>query len=312
MTTVQKFQELGGVATASDGRMVKPKHPVLSEAENLFVLTDEAHRTQYGSLAANLRAALPNAVFFGFTGTPIDKKDRARSRPSAGTSTSTPSSRPSKDGATVPIFYESRLPELRVLGNTLDKLFDRVFADRTTRSARPSSRSTPPRRPSRGRPKRIEAICLDLVEHFSEVHRAQRLQGAGGGREPPGRGHLQGDARPTSTRPSRRWSLVQQQGRRAPGGARHQRAGPQGLVEALPRPERPAAILIVCDMLLTGFDAPIEQVMYLDSPLREHTLLQAIARVNRTAEKKTTAWWWTTGACPRRCKRRWPSSRRRT
>jgi type I restriction enzyme R subunit len=76
MTTVQKFQEIGGVV-GPDGRIPqKPKHPVLSEAENLFVLTDEAHRTQYGSLAANLRVALPNAVFFGFTGTPIDKKDK--------------------------------------------------------------------------------------------------------------------------------------------------------------------------------------------------------------------------------------------
>jgi type I restriction enzyme R subunit len=95
------------------------------------VLTDEAHRTQYGSLAANLRVALPNAVFFGFTGTPIDKKDKSTLQTFGGYIDQYTIEQAVKDGATVPIFYEGRLPELRVLGNTLDKLFDRVFADRT-------------------------------------------------------------------------------------------------------------------------------------------------------------------------------------
>src|SRR5690606_16804691 len=91
---VQKFQEAGGIADRGK-RVSKPKHPVLTTASNVFVLADEAHRTQYGSLAANLRTAMPNAVFFGFTGTPSTRKTAAPSRPSAATSTPTPSSRPS-------------------------------------------------------------------------------------------------------------------------------------------------------------------------------------------------------------------------
>ena len=130
MTTVQKFQEAGGVVGAS-GKLLKPKHPELSPAENLFVLTDEAHRTQYGSLAANLRHALPNAVFFGFTGTPIDKKDRSTLHTFGSYIDQYTIEQAVKDGATVPIFYESRLPELRVIGQTLDKVFDHVFADRS-------------------------------------------------------------------------------------------------------------------------------------------------------------------------------------
>ena len=71
MTTIQKFQEI----TDTDQRGAV--HPTLSEATNIFVMVDEAHRTQYRSLAANMRQALPNACFLGFTGTPIDKKDRS-------------------------------------------------------------------------------------------------------------------------------------------------------------------------------------------------------------------------------------------
>ena len=109
MTTIQKFQE------AADDI-----HPVLSEEKNLFVMVDEAHRTQYKSLAANMRQAMPDACFLGFTGTPIDKKDRSTLQtfgPYIHTYTIDQSV---KDGATVPIYYESRLPDIRIEGETLD------------------------------------------------------------------------------------------------------------------------------------------------------------------------------------------------
>jgi type I restriction enzyme R subunit len=76
LTTVQKFQELQEKGD-QNRRKEREEYPLLSEASNIFVLADEAHRTQYGGLAANLRKALPNACFFGFTGTPIDKNDRS-------------------------------------------------------------------------------------------------------------------------------------------------------------------------------------------------------------------------------------------
>ena len=77
MTTIQKFQEITGPGAPGRREAV---HPTLSEAANIFVMVDEAHRTQYRSLAANMRQALPNACFLGFTGTPIDKKDRSTLR----------------------------------------------------------------------------------------------------------------------------------------------------------------------------------------------------------------------------------------
>jgi type I site-specific restriction-modification system R (restriction) subunit len=79
LTTVHKFQDLA-IKGNRKGKEKTSEFPTLTEARNVFVLTDEAHRTQYGSLAANMRKALPNAAFFGFTGTPIDKKDRSTLR----------------------------------------------------------------------------------------------------------------------------------------------------------------------------------------------------------------------------------------
>jgi type I restriction enzyme R subunit len=116
MTTVQKFQE-----ATSD------LHPVLNTGENVFVFVDEAHRTQYKFLAANMRQALPRACFIGFTGTPIDKRDRstfATFGPYIHTYTIEQSV---ADGATVPIYYEIRQPRLQIEGDP-DAAFEEVFA----------------------------------------------------------------------------------------------------------------------------------------------------------------------------------------
>lgn len=129
-TTIQKFQELTG-ATGKSRRAPRTEHPTLSKANNIFVLVDEAHRTQYSSLAANMRQALPHACFLGFTGTPIDKDDRSTLHTFGPYIDQYTIEQAVKDGATVPIFYEGRLPQLRILGNSLDKVFDHVFADRS-------------------------------------------------------------------------------------------------------------------------------------------------------------------------------------
>ncbi len=168
MTTVQKFQEAGGVV-ARGRRAKRPRHPVLSDSPNLFVLTDEAHRTQYGSLAANLRIALPNAVFLGFTGTPIDKKDRSTLSTFGPYIDQYTVEQAVADEATKPIFYEGRLPELRIFGQSLDKLFERVFADRSREEREAIKSKYATERAIAEAPKRIEAICLDLLEHYSQA-----------------------------------------------------------------------------------------------------------------------------------------------
>ena len=96
-----------------------------------LVMVDEAHRSQYRGLATNMRKAMPNAVFLGFTGTPIDKKDKSTLATFGPYIHTYSIERAVEDGATVPIYYESRLPEVRILGQNLDNLFDRMFSDRT-------------------------------------------------------------------------------------------------------------------------------------------------------------------------------------
>jgi type I restriction enzyme R subunit len=175
MTTVQKFQELAGSGDPKK-RSTRDEHPVLSTADNIFVLVDEAHRSQYGGLAANLRQALPNACLFGFTGTPIDKKDRSTLETFGPYIDTYTIEQAVADGATVPIFYEGRLTELRIIGNTLDAVFDRVFADRSDEEREAIKKKYATEASIAGAPKRVEAICLDLIDHFTRYIRPNQFK----------------------------------------------------------------------------------------------------------------------------------------
>lgn len=286
LTTVQKFQELQEVGDGTK-RKSREEYPELSDAANIFVLADEAHRTQYGGLAANLRKALPNACFFGFTGTPIDKKDRSTLTTFGGYIDAYTIEQAVADGATLPIYYEGRLAELRILGNNLDAIFDRVFADRDEEEREAIKKRFGTESAIAGAPKRVEAIAFDLVEHFTSYIKPNKFKAqvvavsrevACQYKEALDRLNAPQSAVIISTSNKDDDRLV----------AHHtSEDGRKKLIERFLKKEDPLSILIVCDMLLTGFDAPVEQVMYLDSPLREHTLLQAIARVNRTADGKT-------------------------
>lgn len=162
-TTVQKFQD----ATAYEGP--RRLDGVLTDATNVFVMVDEAHRTQYKNLAANMRRALPNACFFGFTGTPIDKRDRSTPRTFGDYIDRYTILQAVEDGATVPIFYESRLPEVHISGGqTLDQVFERVFADYTQEEREAIKRRYATELAIAGAPRRIEMICLDIIRHYEE------------------------------------------------------------------------------------------------------------------------------------------------
>ncbi|WP_437533289.1 type I restriction endonuclease subunit R [Sorangium sp. So ce726] len=287
LATVQKFQELAATGGSPGKRSARKEHPVLSEAHNLFVLTDEAHRTQYGGLAANMRKALPNAAFFGFTGTPIDKKDRSTLSTFGPYIDTYTIEQAVADGATVPIFYEGRLPALRIIGNTLDALFDRVFADRSDEEREAIKKRYANEQTLAGAPKRVETICLDLLDHYAKAiqpggFKAQIVtctrENAVLYKEAIDRLHGPQSA-----------IIISGSNKDAAHLVKHHTSEEQrtALTNRFLAKDDPLKILVVCDMLLTGFDAPIEQVMYLDSPLKEHTLLQAIARVNRTADGKS-------------------------
>jgi len=278
MTTIQKFQEVdrgNGVVCQS------PVHPVLTEATNIFVMVDEAHRTQYANLAANMRNALPNACFLGFTGTPIDKKDRSTFQTFGSYIDTYTIDQSIRDGATVPIYYEGRLPKLQIVGQTLDQLFDRVFADRTVEERSEIRRRYGNERLIAGAPRRIERVCLDLIQHFEQLIAPNRFKAqivtmsrraAVTYKETLDR--LNG--------PESAVVISSSHNDDARMAAWHlSKDGQDRLIERFKDRHDALSILVVCDMLLTGFDAPLEQVMYLDAPLREHSLLQAIARVNR-------------------------------
>lgn len=287
LTTVQKFQEVEAPGEASK-RRAREEYPLLSDRANVFVLADEAHRTQYGGLAGNLRKALPNACFFGFSGTPIDKEDRS-TRQTFGSYIDTYTIEQAvADGATVPIFYEGRLPEIRIVGTTLDAVFDRVFADRTEEEREAIKKKYGSEAAIAGAPKRIETICLDLIDHYTNYIQPNgfKAQVVAVNRETAAlyKTTLDRLNAPQSA------LLISSSNKDDERLEPHHTTGEQRkeLVERFCKPDDPLSILVVCDMLLTGFDAPIEQVMYLDAPLREHTLLQAIARVNRVYDDKKT------------------------
>ncbi len=286
MTTVQKFLTREGEK--------KGEFPLLSSAKDIFVLVDEAHRTQYKELAANMRQALPNACYVGFTGTPIDKKDR--STPATfGSYIDKYSMKDSNDDkATVPIFYESRLPKLHVEGESLDAIFDRVFGELSPEQKREVKKKYANLAAITGAPKRIEKVCLDILEHYEKFIRPNgfkaqivaidrrtavlykktldRLRG------PRCEVIISPDPVISDEPEDKDDILLYRKSQQE-----------RDVIEArfkLPMDKDDLSILIVNEMLLTGFDAPIEQVMYLDNQLREHNLLQAIARVNRPYAKK--------------------------
>ena len=160
MTTIQKFEE---ALTAPEGEL-----DVLNASENVIIMVDEAHRTQYGILGGRMSKALPNAVMVGFTGTPIEKDFKrstiGRFGPLIDAYTIPQSV---ADGATVPIWYEARLPELAVEGpDTLDRLYDAMFGDEPPAVQAQIRRRYANKETVAEAERRIEMIALDIAEHF--------------------------------------------------------------------------------------------------------------------------------------------------
>lgn len=285
MTLIQKFQ-------GADDEEGTPTFPVISEAENIIVMTDESHRSQYKGLAMNMRKALPNATFIGFTGTPIDKKTRSTTGKFGSYIDKYTIEQAVEDGATVQIYYESRLPNVHVKGDSLDEIFNRVFFEYDEETREKIKQKHVNEELILTAPERMDEIALDIVRHFeshilvngykAQVVAVSRVaavkykelidQYAAGQFETSvifSAGHNDNEE-------LRAHHITKDEEKK--------------LIERFKKPfsEDKLAMLIVCDKLLTGFDAPIEQVMYLDKPLREHNLLQAIARTNRRYDANKT------------------------
>ena len=264
----------------------------LSEAENIIVLTDEAHRTQYGFFALNMRRALPNASFFAFTGTPLNKRDRNTYRhfsPQGERYLDAYTIRNAEDDRQiVPVKYASRLARLQVVGKSLDQLFDDLFHDKTEEEKYQLKNKYATIETLSRADRRIELITRDIVEHFSQKIRPNgfKAQLVASDRAMAIRYKQKLDKLIDPERSEVIITVNNDDDREWKEKYRRTREQENLLKEAFNDPEAPLEFLIVCDKLLTGFDAPIEQVMYLDHRLKEHTLLQAIARTNRTYPRK--------------------------
>ena len=285
-------QDVGQTILTTIHLFRKPLDKPLSKAENIIVLTDEAHRTQYGFFALNLRRALPNASFFAFTGTPLDKRDRNTYR-----HFSPPGERyldaytihnAEEDGEIVPVKYASRLAQLQVVGRTLDQLFEDLFFDRTGEEKALLKKKYARMETLSKADRRIERVAHDIVEHFNAIIRPNGFKAQIIASERAIAIKYKGILDKLIGPERSEVVITVNNGDPQEWKEKFRRTREQEnlIKEAFNDPKNPLEFLIVCDKLLTGFDAPIEQVMYLDQRLKEHTLLQAIARTNRTCSRK--------------------------
>ncbi len=270
------------------------EYPVLSTKQNIIVLADEAHRSQYKDTAANMRIALPNAVFIGFTGTPIDKEDKSTPKTFGGYIDQYSIKQAVEDGATVRIVYEGRRPDLQVAGESLKEIFDESFTDRTDEEKEAIKQKYATKRAIVEADDRINDIVVDLLNHYKNqvLPNGFKAQIVCVSREACVKYYnaLQNNM-DRILGEGFEAKVIFSGGNNDLPHLKHYfttKSEQENLINRFKQPinKDKLCFLIVKDMLLTAFDAPIEQVMYLDRPLREHTLLQAIARVNRTSTRE--------------------------
>ena len=289
-TTIQKFfpEEKGD------------RHPLLSNRRNIVVIADEAHRSQYDFVdgyARHMRDALPSASFIGFTGTPIELAD-ASTRAVFGDHISVYDiQRAVEDGATVPIYYESRLARLALDERerpTIDAGFEEVTEGEEVDRREKLKTKWAQLEAIVGAEKRVAIVARDIVEHFES--RQEAMDGKAMVVCMSRRICIDLYRELVRLRPA--WHdddnsgalKVVMTGKAAdpPDWQPHIRNKPrrEALAKRFRDPADPLRIVLVRDMWLTGFDAPSLHTMYVDKPMRGHGLMQAIARVNRVFRDK--------------------------
>ena len=279
ITTIFKFGEADGV---------------LNDRGNIIALVDEAHRTQEGDLGRKMRDALPNAFLFGLTGTPINRFDRntfyafGAEEDDKGYLSRYGFEESIRDGATLKLHFEPRLLELHIDKAAIDAAFKEMTGGLSDLDRDNLGKTAAKMAVLVKTPERIRRVCEDIVQHFqSKV-------------EPNGfKGQIVTFDREScllykqeldKLLPPEASDIVMTVNANEPQYKAYARTRDEEerLLDRFRDPNDPLKLIIVTSKLLTGFDAPILQAMYLDKPLRDHTLLQAICRVNRTySEQKT-------------------------
>ncbi|MFW2034358.1 type I restriction endonuclease subunit R [Acinetobacter junii] len=301
-TTVQKFALLEG----------ESEHPLLNGRHNIVVMSDEAHRSQYGlkaklgndgtykfGYAKHMRDALKNAAFIGFTGTPISSEDKD-TRAVFGDYVSIYDIQDAvDDGATVPIYYESRLAKLDINQTEIEELSDQVdevVEDEEDVGNREKTKSEWSRLEKLvGATPRLKQIAADLVAHFEARTEATAGKGMIVTMSREICVHLYNEIialRPDWHDPDPEKGKIKVV---MTGSASdkpllqphiHNKQVKKRLEKRFKDVKDPLQLVIVRDMWLTGFDAPCTHTMYIDKPMKGHNLMQAIARVNRVFKDK--------------------------
>lgn len=283
ITTIFKFGEASGA---------------LNTRSNIIALVDEAHRTQEGDLGRKMREALPNAFLFGLTGTPINRADRntfyafGADEDEKGYMSRYGFEESIRDGATLKLHFEPRLIDLHIDKAALDAAYKDLTGGVSDLDKDNLAKTAAKMAVLVKTPGRIRKVCEDIVEHFQTKVEPNGFKGqiVTFDRE----SCLLFKAELDKLLPPEATDIVMSvqaaDKKDHPEYAAYDRTrdAEERLLDRFRDPADPLKLIIVTAKLLTGFDAPILQAMYLDKPLRDHTLLQAICRVNRTySEQKT-------------------------
>ncbi len=279
ITTIHKFGEAKGV---------------LNDRSNIIVMVDEAHRTQEGDLGRQMREALPNAFLFGLTGTPINKRDRntfwafGAEEDEQGYMSRYSFQDSIRDKATLPLHFEAVDVKLHIDKDAIDEAYEKITGELSEQDRDDLAKRAAKMAVLIKAPERVAAICTHIAEHYVEKvepngFKAQvvtfdrqccvlyktaldELLGEDASAivmsTPGGKGDEHSE-----------WKLGKDE--------------EEKLLDRYRDPTDPLKILVVTAKLLTGFDAPILQAMYLDKPVKDHNLLQAICRTNRPFPDKT-------------------------
>ena len=294
-TTMQKFEE--------DDEPLNPRH-------NIVVMADEAHRSQYGfeervnaktgkitiGNARRVRDALPHATYIGFTGTPIELEDRNTLEVFGDYIDIYDMTQAVADGATRPIFYESRVIKLELDPEILEKIdatYERLSENANEVDIEKSKKELAHMDSVLGTPKVINSLCTDIVEHYEKFRQYEQT----------GKAMIVAYSRPIAVkiyehitnelRPEwkNKIKIVMTGGNQDPEdwktkGYTGSKAFREGLAREFKDNNSEFKIAIVVDMWLTGFDVPSMSTMYIFKPMKGHNLMQAIARVNRVFKDK--------------------------
>jgi type I restriction enzyme R subunit len=279
ITTIHKFGEAEGE---------------LNPRKNIIALVDEAHRTQEGDLGRKMREALPNAFLFGLTGTPINRADRntffafGADEDESGYLTRYSFQESIRDGATLPLHFEAPDVKLRIDQSAVDEAYKEITGNLSEQDRDDLAKRAAKMAVLVKSPERVRGVCEHIVNHFRTKVEPNGFKGmvVTFDRECC---HLYKKALDEITEDPEMTDVVMSvnSGETQYAAYQRDRDAEEKLLDRFRDPTDPLKLLVVTSKLLTGFDAPNLQVQYLDKPMKDHNLLQAICRTNRVMANKT-------------------------